>query len=283
MRVLITGAGGQVGRELVEHCEAAGDDVTAADHAALDVGDRDAVLQALTTLQPDIVVHAGAWTAVDACETDPERAMRVNAIGTRNVAEGARRSGAHVVYVSTDYVFDGTKATPYDEWDVPNPQSMYGRSKWAGELELASDPAATIVRISWVFGRYGSNMVKTLLRLADDGVDPKFVDDQIGHPTIVGDVVPVLRRLASERRPGTFHVTNQGVVSWFELARQVFADAGHDPLRVQAISTAELDPPRPAPRPANSVLDNRALRLAGLPLLGDQRESVARLVAQLRT
>jgi dTDP-4-dehydrorhamnose reductase len=95
--------------------------------------------------------------------------------------------------------------------------------------------------------------------------------------------VPVLRRLASERRPGTFHVTNQGVVSWFELARQVFADAGHDPLRVQAISTAELDPPRPAPRPANSVLDNRALRLAGLPLLGDQRESVARLVAQLRT
>jgi dTDP-4-dehydrorhamnose reductase len=281
MRVLITGAGGQVGRELAELCAAAGDDVIGCAHDTLDVADRDAVLSAITSSEPDVVVHTAAWTAVDACEADPERAMRVNALGTRHVAEGARRTGAHLVAISTDYVFDGTKPTPYDEWDVPHPTSVYGRSKWAGELELAADPGATLVRISWVCGRYGNNMVKTLVRLANDGVDPKFVTDQIGHPTIVADLVPVLRRFAAERRPGRFHVTNQGVVSWYELAREVFEAAGHDPDRVLPITTAELDPPRPAPRPANSVLDNAALRAAGLELLPDHHDSVARLVRSL--
>ncbi|MEY2406641.1 MAG: dTDP-4-dehydrorhamnose reductase [Acidimicrobiaceae bacterium] len=283
MRVLITGAGGQVGRELVELCEAAGDEVIACDHVALDVGDRDAVLQAVLSTQPDAVVHAGAWTAVDACESDPDRAMRVNALGSRNVAEASRKAGAHLVYVSTDYVFDGTKPTPYDEWDRPSPASVYGRSKWAGEHEVAvvSGGEATVVRISWVCGEHGANMVKTALRLAADGVNPKFVDDQIGNPTIVSDLVPVLRRFAVERRPGLFHVTNQGALSWFEFVREVYAAAGHDPDRVTPITTAELDPPRPAPRPANSVLDNAALRLAGIELLPHHAGSLERLVAKL--
>jgi dTDP-4-dehydrorhamnose reductase len=283
VRILITGAGGQVGRELAELCAAAGDDVTGVDHTSLDVTDRDAVLQLATTAVPDVVVHAAAWTAVDACEGDPERAHAVNALGARNVAEGARLARAHLVHLSTDYVFDGTKPTPYDEWDVPHPTSVYGRSKFAGEREVVELTAGawTIVRISWVCGRYGANMVKTLLRLAADGVDPKFVTDQIGHPTIVGDLVPVLRRFAAERRPGLFHVTNQRATSWFELARATFAAAGHDPDRVSPITTAELDPPRPAPRPANSVLDNAALRLAGLDTLPDHRPSLERLVRQL--
>lgn len=283
MRLLITGAGGQVGRELVEHCEASGDDVVAADHARLDVGDRDAVLAAVTTVEPDAVLHCAAWTAVDACESDPDRALRDNALASRNVAEACARTGAHLVTLSTDYVFDGSKPTPYDEWDVPNPQSVYGRSKLAGEREVQAvhGERATIVRISWVCGRYGANMVKTLLRLAAEGVDPSFVDDQVGHPTIVEDLVPVLRRFAAERRPGVLHVTNQGAVSWFELAREVFAAAGHDPDRVSPIATAELDPPRPAPRPANSVLENRALRLAGVPLLADHRKPLERLVHRL--
>jgi dTDP-4-dehydrorhamnose reductase len=192
----------------------------------------------------------------------------------------ARAVGAHVVYVSTDYVFDGSKPTPYVETDEPNPTSTYGKSKLEGErvLRPAQD---TIVRISWVCGVYGSNMVKTLLRLAAEGTDPKFVDDQIGHPTIVGDLVPVLHRMAAERRAGLFHVTNQGAVSWYEFAREVFAAAGADPDRVSPIATADLDPPRPAPRPANSVLDNAALRAAGLPLLPDHRDSLIRLVRQL--
>jgi len=283
MRVLVTGAGGQVGRELVELCEGAGDEVTACDHATLDVGDRDAVMQAVLSVRPDSIVHAGAWTAVDACESDPDRALRVNAIGSRNIAEAARAAGAHLVAISTDYVFDGAKPSPYDEWDVPSPASVYGRSKWAGEQEVAavSGGAATVVRISWVCGEHGGNMVKTAMRLAADGIDPKFVDDQIGHPTIVSDLVPVLRRFAVERRPGLFHVTNQGVVSWCEFVREVFAAAGHDPERVTPITTAQLDPPRPAPRPANSVLDNAAMRLAGLDLLPHHAESLQRLVHRI--
>jgi dTDP-4-dehydrorhamnose reductase len=207
--------------------------------------------------------------------------MAVNGTGTGNIAAAAREVGAHLLYISTDYVFDGTKPTPYDEADAPNPQSAYGRSKYAGEVEAAALPDATIVRISWVCGRYGNNMVKTLLRLANDGIDPKFVVDQVGCPTIVEDLVPMLRRLSVDRRPGIFHVTNQGPVSWFDFARATFRAAGHDPERVSPTTTAELDPPRPAPRPANSVLDNAALRQAGLPLLPDFHPSLERLVTQL--
>jgi dTDP-4-dehydrorhamnose reductase len=282
MRVLVTGARGQVGTELLALCEAAGDEVIRFGSPDHDVRDRDAVLQAITSTQPDAIVHAAAYTAVDACEAEPERAYATNALGSRHIAEAANLIGAHVVALSTDYVFDGTKPAPYVEWDEPNPQSIYGRSKLAGEREVAAAMSVTVVRTSWVCGRYGHNMVKTILRLAEDGIDPKFVDDQRGHPTIVADLVPVLRRFAVERRPGTFHVTNQGAVSWFELAREVFTAAGHDAARVSPISTAELDPPRPAARPANSVLDNAAMRLSELPLLPDHRASVVRLVEQLR-
>jgi dTDP-4-dehydrorhamnose reductase len=278
-RVLVTGAGGQIGREVVDAC--AGDDLIAADRATLDVADRDAVLQAITSTAPDVIVHAGAWTAVDACESDPDRALRVNALGTRHVADGARRIGAWVCYLSTDYVFDGTKPEPYVEWDAPNPMSVYGRSKLGGESEL--DHGATIVRTSWVCGRHGSNMVKTILRLAGEHEKLTFVDDQRGQPSFADDLAPMIRRLAVERRPGIFHVTNQGAVSWFEFARAVLEVAGLDPARVRPIPTADLDPPRPAPRPANSVLDNAALRLGGLPLLPHYRQPLERLVRQLRS
>jgi len=281
VRVLVTGAGGQLGRDVVAVCEAAGDDVVAADRSALDVGDRDAVFQAITTLEPDAVLHVGAWTAVDACESDPDRAYRVNALGTRWVADAARRVGAYLSYVSTDYVFDGTKATPYVEWDATNPQSVYGRSKLGGEHEvLAHAPGASIVRTSWVCGEHGHNMVKTVLALADRP-ELAFVDDQRGCPTFTADLAVALRRLAASRIGGTFHVTNQGAVSWYELVRDILELSGHDPAKVRPISTADLDPPRPAPRPANSVLDNAALRLAGLPLLPPYRDSLAKLLSRL--
>jgi dTDP-4-dehydrorhamnose reductase len=276
-RVLVTGAGGQVGREVVGAFK--DDDVIAADHSVLDVADRDAVLQAITSTAPDAVVHAGAWTAVDACEGDPDRAFRVNTLGTRHVAEGASRVGAWLCYLSTDYVFDGTKPDPYLEWDSPNPVSVYGRSKFGGELELGPD--STIVRTSWVCGLHGANMVKTILRLAGEHEKLTFVDDQRGQPSFADDLARVIRRLVVERRPGLFHVTNQGAVTWFEFARSVLEVAGLDPGRVRPIATADLDPPRPAPRPANSVLDNAALRLGGLSLLPDYREPLERLVRQL--
>ena len=279
MRVLITGAGGQVGRELV--AAFADHEVLAVDHATLEVTDRQAVLAAVTSTRPDAIVHAAAWTAVDDCEGDPDRAIAVNALGTRHVAEGAERVGAHLCYLSTDYVFDGTQAEPYTEWDPPNPQSVYGRSKLAGEAEAARVPESSIVRLSWVCGRHGHNMVKTILRLAGEHDTLQFVDDQFGHPTFADDAAGMIRRLVAERRRGLYHVTNQGVVSWYEFARAVLEAAGLDPDRVEPVATHDLVPVRAAPRPANSVLDNAALRLSGLPLLPHYRESLDRLVAEL--
>jgi dTDP-4-dehydrorhamnose reductase len=273
--VLVTGAGGQLGRELVEVFPGA--DVVAAGHDRLDVGDRDAVVGAITSLRPDVVVHAAAWTAVDACEADPDRATRVNALGTRHVADGARRVGAHVVYLSTDYVFDGTKVGAYDEWDAPAPASVYGRTKRGGELEL--DPSWTTVRTSWVFGRHGANFVKTVLRLAAEPGELRMVDDQRGCPTSAADLAAVVRTLAVGRRPGVFHVTNQGPTTWCQLAKDILVGAGDDPARVVPISSADLA--RPAPRPTNSVLDNAALRLSGIALPPDHHEPLERLVKEL--
>lgn len=295
MRVLVTGAGGQLGHDLVEALSGEvplgglqGDvatgrlgarsvcEVTGTDRRMLDVTDRDAVLGAVEGVRPDVVVHAAAWTAVDACESDPDRAFATNSLGTRNVAEAARRFGAHVVYVSTDYVFDGTSTDAYREWDEPCPVSVYGHSKLGGEREL--DPRATIVRTSWVCGAHGENMVHAVLRLATAGGALRFVDDQRASPTFTADLAGVICTLATERLPGIFHVTNQGVTTRHGFAAAVLAASGDDPSRVIPISTAELKPPRPARRPANSVLDNAALRLAGMPLLPDWHDALERLL-----
>ena len=278
MKTLVTGAGGQVGREVVELLPE--EQVVAVDHGALDITDAQAVRELVIATRPDAIVHCAAWTAVDACESDPDRAFLVNATGVRNVTEAARAVDAYVAAISTDYVFDGTKLEPYDERDATNPQSTYGRSKLAGELEV--DAGSAVVRTSWVVGRYGGNMVKTILRLASEHEKLSFVSDQRGHPTVASDLARMLCRFTRERPSGTWHVTNQGAVSWHEFAQAVLAAAGDDPSRVGPITTDELQPPRPAPRPANSVLDNRALREAGIDLLPDFHESLDKLVAQLR-
>ena len=371
MRVLVTGAGGQLGRDTVLACEAAGDDVLGFDRAGLDVTDRDAMLGAVTSLRPDAVIHCAAWTAVDACESDVDRAFTANALAVRWVAEGCSRIGAHLVSISTDYVFDGSKIGPYHEWDATGPASVYGASKLAGEHEaLALGPAAAVARTSWVCGEFGNNMVKTIMRLAGEreslafvadqvghpslcadlapmlrrlAVDRRsgvhhvtnptsvygasklagehealalgpsaavartswvcgefgnnmvktimrlaaerdslaFVADQVGHPSLCADLAPMLRRLAVDRRSGVHHVTNQSAVSWYEFAQAVVSAMGKSPSMVAPITTDDLQPPRPAKRPATSVLDNAVLRAAGLPPLPDFRESLATLVTRL--
>lgn len=286
MRLLVTGAGGQLGTDVVAAATAAGDDVAAATRAIVDITDRDAVLGAITTWRPDAVIHTGAWTAVDACEDDPARAFATNALAVRWVAEGCRRVGAHLVHLSTDYVFDGTLERPYHEWDEPNPTSVYGASKLAGEREaLALGADAAVVRISWVCGAHGNNMVKTVLRLAAGGDTTPgrlaFVDDQRGNPTFCADLAPLLRRIARDRRSGVIHATNQRSVSWYEFVGEVLVAAGYPADLVRPIATADLDPPRPAPRPANSVLDNTVLRAAGIPLLDDFAVPLQRLIATL--
>lgn len=277
MRVLVTGAGGQVGRELV--VAFADHEVFAADRAALDVTDRDQVLAAITTVRPDSVVNAAAWTAVDDCEADPDRAFLANALAVRWLGEGCRQVGAQLCQISTDYVFDGTKHGPYDEWDQPNPTSVYGRSKLAGEHEAGE--SALVVRTSWVFGAHGANMAKTVLRLAAEHETLRFVDDQRGCPTSAADLASMIRRLVVDRRTGVHHVTNAGAVSWFEFAREVLSAAGLDPGRVEPATTDEM--PRPARRPANSVLRNAVLEMAGIEPLGDFRDALDSVVPELCT
>ena len=278
-RLLVTGAGGQLGTEIVAVVHARGLECVGVTHADLDIVDADATLKVFESVRPTHVIHGAAWTAVDNCETDPDRAMAVNGQGTKNVVAAARRVGAHVTYVSTDYVFDGTKVAPYVETDPTNPVSSYGRSKLMGEHALGASDAT--VRISWVCGYAGGNMVKTILRIADNQDVLSFVDDQRGHPTFADDAAARIVDLAVAEVAGIWHVTNQGAVSWFEFAREVLIAAGHDPDRVRPIMTADLQPPRPAPRPTNSVLENKAMHDAGWSMLDDFRVPLKRLVDRL--
>ena len=278
-RLLVTGAGGQLGRDVVVHASSEGDDVVALTRAELDVGDRAAVHAAIGAARPDVVINAAAWTAVDACEADPERAQRDNADAVRWVREACDEVGAHLVQVSTDYVFDGMLDRAYREDDATNPLSVYGRSKLAGEL--AAGPDATIVRTSWVCGEHGGNMVKTVLHLMSRRPTLSFVADQRGCPTFTADLAPLLRALGVGGFAGVYHATNQGAVSWYEFVQDIVEAAGGDRGMVLPITTAELQPPRPAPRPANSVLENAALAAAGVPLLRHYREPLAELVAVL--
>ena len=292
MRVLVTGANGQLGTEFVAFATALGDDVVALAHGDLDVSSRESVLQTVHHISPETILHAAAWTNVDGCETDPGRAYAVNALGTRHIAEAAAACGARVVYVSSDYVFDGRGGGPeggiaYTEWDTPNPSSYYGRSKLGGERELEAllGPAATVVRASWVVGQYGHNFVKTMLRLASDPqMSPSVVDDQIGCPTFTADLALVLRQLAVMRLPGVFHASNQGAVSWYDFAKAIFEAAKCDPDRVRPVSSTAYATGRTAvtaPRPAFSVLDRIALTGVGLSM-PTWRPSLDAAVAALR-
>ena len=272
MRVLITGAGGQLGIDVV--AELGGrHEVTAYGHSELDIADADSVTDCLTQVHPEVVVNCAAWTAVDACEGDPERADRVNGVGPANLVAAAGLIGARIVHLSTDYVFDGSKPTSYLETDEPNPASAYGRSKLLGEHAMRPEDA--VLRTAWVMGPHGNNMLKTVLRLLDGDGELHFVDDQHGCPTFTGDLATAVGWFVDEDYPGLFHVTNAGPVSWYELAREVAEVTGHDSTRIHPIATADLDPPRSAQRPANSVLENRALRMSGFPGLRDHREALA--------
>lgn len=278
--VLVTGAGGQVGREATVRFEAAGWNVVAHDRAGLDVTDRAAVLAAVAAASPEAVVNLSAWNAVDLAETEVDAAFAVNAMAVRHLVTACRRTGARLCHVSTDYVFDGTKDGAYVEWDRTNPQSAYGRSKEAGEQEAGPDDL--VVRTSWVCGFHGANLVKTVLKLAaEPDRQLAFVSDQVGCPTVAGDLAETLVTLVADGHHGTFHATNGGAVSWYEFVQEILGFAGHDTGRVRPITTDELDPPRPAPRPRNSELDGAALRLQGLPPLRHHTEALQELVQAL--
>ncbi len=281
MKLLVTGANGQVGTALCARIERDGQhELVATDVDTMNLGSRDSVLGVICASQPDVVLHIGAMTAVDRCEQESDLAYRINSLGTRHVVDAASRVGARVLYVSTDYVFDGTLTRAYHEWDTPNPQSVYGRSKLGGERELRE--IDTIVRTSWVFGRHGHNIVRTILKLMTEHETLSFVNDQRGKPTYAEDLVDVIYELAVGYRPGLFHVTNDSATTWFDFAQSVLRCAGEDPARVLPVSTEEMAKRFVAARPANSELDNAALRLSDLPILRDHREALAECVDALK-
>ncbi|HWB72466.1 MAG TPA: dTDP-4-dehydrorhamnose reductase [Egibacteraceae bacterium] len=277
MKVLVTGAGGQLGRDLL--VAFADTDCVGLGNGDLDVSDEPAVVAAVRDHAPDLVVHAAAYTKVDACESDPDTAWRVNAAGAWWVARACVLGDAAMVYLSTDYVFDGLAERAYTEFDPPNPQSVYGRSKEAGEQLVRQTLARHyVVRTSWLHGPHGGNFVKTMLRLARERGQVSVVDDQTGSPTFTFDLAPAIRRLAVSGRYGTYHLTNQGHCTWFELARAAFEQAG---VEVDLRATDSASFAAPAPRPAFSVLDNRMARMLGLEPLPHWESSLTRLLAEL--
>jgi dTDP-4-dehydrorhamnose reductase len=248
MRLLVTGAAGMLGRDVVAAAERAGHDVVALARRDLDIADADAVRAAIAAAAPDAVVNCAAWTDVDGAEADEDGATRINGAGAGNVAAAA----PFVVHVSSDYVFDGSATQPYVESDPTGPRTAYGRSKFAGELAVAeAGDQHAIVRSSWLFGVHGKNFVATMLKLAEDRDEVNVVADQIGCPTFTGHLAPALVEIAERRLGGVLHVSGGGQCSWHELAQATFEEAGVS-CTANPVTTAEF--PRPAPRPAWSVL-----------------------------
>lgn len=275
MKVVVTGAAGMLGTDLVRAARAQNHEVVGLTSADLDVVDGDAAHARLADELPDAIVNCAAYTDVDGAEDDLRAPMDVNAHGARNVAEAAAVLGVPVVYVSTDYVFDGSKREPYVESDAPHPLSVYGQSKLAGEHETArSADRHFIVRTQWLFGRSGRNFVETMLTLAADHGEVVVVRDQVGCPTWTGDLAEGIVRLLDTRFYGIHHMAGGGSCSWFEFAQEIFRQTGTD-CRVMSCTTEEAG--RPAPRPLQSVLGTER---DGAILLPDWQDGLAAYLAE---
>ncbi len=270
MNILITGCNGQLGNELAKNLnngftelgpipeELRGAQVVCVDVQEMDITNYNAVVDLVEELNLDVIINCAAYTNVNGCETDSDTAFRVNALGARNLAMAAERFGAKLIHVSTDYVFAGDGTVPYTEWDLCNPQSVYGKTKYLGE-EYVRDFCSRyfIVRTSWLYGYVGNNFVKTMLKLAREKGGAKVVNDQRGNPTNAADLAHHLLKLAVTEQYGIYHCTGTGECSWFDFASKIVEYAGI-PATITPCTTEEF--PTPAKRPAYSSLDNRMLR-----------------------
>ena len=256
MKILVTGAQGQLGREVAR--QGSQHELILTDYDTMDITNAKAVEAFMREHKPEAVIHCAAYTNVDGAEQDTDGAFRVNVIGAQNLAADCLETGARMVYVSTDYVFDGTKPTPYRETDLVSPQSVYGHTKWQGEEMVRTLLGRHyIVRTAWLYGD-GNNFVRTMLRLAENGSALRVVDDQVGTPTSTVDLTRAIFKLLESNAYGTYHATCQGQCSWYEFACEIFRQKGKA-MEVIPVTTEEF--PRPAKRPAHSVLDNYMLRM----------------------
>jgi dTDP-4-dehydrorhamnose reductase len=263
VKIVVTGAGGMLGSDVVRAAEFVKHDVAGFTHSELDIGDRAAIERALFQERPEVVINCAAYTDVDGAEEDLDGAMEVNAEGAANVAAAANEIGAKVIYPSSDYVFDGYKSEPYVESDEPRPQSIYAQSKLAGEHETAeANPRHFIARSAWLFGASGRNFVETMLSLARDHGEVVVVRDQVGCPTYTAHLADALVRLAGSEAYGIHHLASQGECSWFEFAQEIFRQADVE-CRVMPCTSDEFG--RPAPRPSYSVLGTERADAIYLP------------------
>jgi len=261
MRIAITGASGQLGQDLLTELTAR-HECLGISHADVDVTDFAALAGCVAAYQPDLVIHSAAYTDVDGCERDPDRAYQTNALGTWNVAAAASQCDAAVAVISTDFVFDGAKREPYTEFDATNPLSHYGASKRAGErAAFGANPRTFVIRTQWLYGVHGRNFPYAILRAAARG-EVRVVADQIGAPTYSPDLARMIGRIIETPRYGTYHANNAGACSWYEFAVELYRLAGLDPSIICPIPSAEY--PTPTRRPAYSVLRRYALELMGL-------------------
>lgn len=274
MNILITGAGGQLGHDLVRVFSEQGlHRINAFTRQELDVTEEEAVFRTVAAVRPDVIVHAAAYTQVDLAETRMEEAYKVNSLGTRNVALAAVQTGAKLVYISTDYVFDGTKRTPYNEQDRTNPISIYGHSKLHGEkfVQLSCEKYF-IVRTSWLYGRQGSNFVTKVLSWAEQKNELTMVSDQYGSPTYTYDLAQFIGRLIETDRYGIYHAANRGGCSRLEFAQEILRLGGKSEVKLLPVSSEQF--PAPARRPEYSIFDDMAIRASGLKPLPYWREAL---------
>jgi dTDP-4-dehydrorhamnose reductase len=271
MKLLIAGAAGQLGQALIREAAKQGWDAVPTDVGQMDITDPRAVQQHLARHRPAVVVNAAAATRVDDLEGEPDLAIKVNGLGPRNLAVACRQLGVKLIHLSTDYVFDGSKDGPYQEWDAVNPLSVYGRSKLLGEeLVRQQCPDHFIVRTAWLYGLPGPNFVTAILAKGRMGQALKVVNDQRGSPTSALALAPQLLALAATEAFGTYHATCRGETTWYEFAQHILGQAG---VAVPVAPCATAEYPLPARRPANSVLENRMLGLSGLDLMPSWQEA----------
>ena len=247
--ILVVGAQGMLGRELLDML---GDEARGLNRDEMEITSFESVRRAVATLKPAVVINSIAYTDVDGSESNSELAFGVNGDGVKNLAAVTADIGAKLVHISSDYVFDGKKGSPYLEEDQVNPMSVYGKSKLAGEENARLNPDHLIIRTQWLYGRHGNNFVETMLRLAKEKEELGVVDDQVGSPTWTVDLCLAVKALLDRNCRGTYHAVNSGSCSWFDFAGAIFAEQGTT-VRLNPITTTELG--RPAPRPLFSVLD----------------------------
>ena len=272
MKVLVTGANGQLGYDVVKELQKQNIECYGASRQDFDIVDFEATENFIKNYMPDAVIHCAAYTAVDKAEDEQGLCYLVNASATENIAEICRKINAKMLYISTDYVFDGTKDDFYEVDDKPNPINVYGKTKLLGEQAVQRIlNKYFIVRISWVFGEHGNNFVKTMLRLGKERKEINVVADQYGSPTYTADLAPLLVEMIQTEKYGVYHATNEGVCTWAEFAEEIFKIAGMD-VKVNHITTAEY--PTRAKRPINSRLSKKKLRQKSFKTFENWKETL---------